>query len=106
MLMMLAWGAFVCGQEVASPETANAGDALQGVASPDATSQNAVLQGDPLRASSSQEETKKGLVAPCLEPPRLLRWQDYQGLFQSGHGILSLQQTVRFRFCNAEGALI
>lgn len=86
---MLAWGAFVCGQEVASPEHANAGDTLQDVVSPDAISQNAVLRGDPLRASPTQEETAKDFAAPCLEPPPLLGWQDYQGPLQKVVGVFA-----------------
>jgi hypothetical protein len=79
---MLAWGAFVCGHEVASPETANAGDALQGVASPDATSQNIVLRGDPLRASPSQEETAKDFAAPLPGAPAArIAVADFQFLY-------------------------
>jgi hypothetical protein len=32
-------------------------------------------------APLSQEETVKNPAAPCLEPPPLLRWQDYDGPF-------------------------
>jgi hypothetical protein len=30
----------------------------------------------------SLEQTQKNAAAPCVEPPPLLRWQDYQGKFQ------------------------
>lgn len=29
----------------------------------------------------SQEETKKSMAAPCVQPPPLVRWQDYEGKF-------------------------
>ena len=82
ILLALAWGALIRAQAVGSAENASVGDLVPGVALPDATSQNAVLQGEPLRASASQETTTKNLTAPCLEPPPLLKWEDYQGPFQ------------------------
>ena len=81
-MLTLPWGTFVRAQELGSPETAIAGDAVPGVALPDAPSQAAVLPGAPLPGSASQEETTKNAAAPCLEPPPLLRWQDYHGPFQ------------------------
>lgn len=62
---MVAWGTFVRAQEVASPETAVAGDALRSAPSPD-----------------SAQETTKDVAAPCLEPSPLLSWEDYHGPFQ------------------------
>ena len=83
ILLILAWGAFLCGQEIGSSETANAGDALQGVPSPDANLQNSVLPDYPLQTSVSRAETMKISSAPCVEPPpTLLSWQDYHGPFQ------------------------
>ena len=72
----------VDGQEVASPETAIVGGAPPGLALPDATLQDPVLPGAPLPGSVQQEETTKNTATPCLEPPPLLRWQDYHGPFQ------------------------
>jgi hypothetical protein len=69
-------------EEVASPETTIASDAAPGVALPDTTSQDSVLSGAPLPRTAGQEETTKNAATPCLEPPPLLRWQDYQGPFQ------------------------
>lgn len=59
-----------------------AGDALPGVASPDATPQDAVLPSAPLPSSARQDKTTKTAAAPCLEPAPLFGWQDYQGPFQ------------------------
>ena len=44
-------------------------------------------QSPPQRASSAatqifQEQTQKDLAAPCLEPPPLVRWENYQGKFK------------------------
>ena len=67
--------------EVASPEGAIANDA-PGVALADATLQDTVPPGAPWTGSAREEETTKNATASCLEPPPLLRWQDYQGPFQ------------------------
>jgi hypothetical protein len=66
IFLTLAWGTFVRAQEVASPETAFAVDALRSAPSPD----------------SAQEETTENVPAPCLQPPPLLSWKDYHGPFQ------------------------
>ena len=76
-------------QEVASPETAIVGAAPPGGALPDSTSQDAVLRGAPLPGSTRHEGTTKNAAAPCLEPPPLLRWQDYQGPFQKVVGVFA-----------------
>jgi len=68
-------------QEVASPKTAIVGDALPGVALPDATLQDPALPSAPLVDAVPQEEPTKNTATPCLEPPPLLRWQDYDGPF-------------------------
>jgi hypothetical protein len=65
ILLMLACGALRA-QEAASPQVANAGDALPGA----------------LTDFTSQAETTKKAATPCLEPAPLLRWQDYHGPFQ------------------------
>jgi hypothetical protein len=80
VLLTLAGSTFVRAQEVASPETVIAGDALPGVALPEA--QSGLLPGAPLPGSAWQQESTKNAVAPCLEPPPLLRWEDYQGPLQ------------------------
>ena len=64
-------------------------DVPPGVALPDATSQDAALPGAPLPGFAPHEETTKNAAAPCLEPPPLLRWQDYQGPFQKVVGIFA-----------------
>lgn len=51
----------------------------------DVPSQDAVLPGTPLRGPG-QEETTRNDTASCLEPPPLLRWQDYEGPFQKVAG--------------------
>ena len=78
-------------QQTASPETAIIPDALPGdvppgMALPHATSQDAASPGTP--GSAPHEETPNGPVR-CLEPPPLLRWQDYQGPFQKTVGIFA-----------------
>lgn len=42
-----------------------------------------------LPGSVRQEENTKSAAAPCLEPPPLLRWQDYQGPFQKVVGVFA-----------------
>ena len=37
---------------------------------------------EPASADPPQEETRQNVAAPCLEPPPLVRWQDYQGPLQ------------------------
>jgi hypothetical protein len=59
------------------------------VALPDATSRDVVLPGAPLPGPAPQEETTKNAALPCLEPPPLLRWQDYEGPFQKAVGIFA-----------------
>jgi hypothetical protein len=39
--------------------------------------------------SVRQEETTKNGTAPCVSPPPLLRWQDYQGPFQKTVGLFA-----------------
>ena len=76
-------------REIASPEKVIVSDALPGLALPDANSEDAVLPGAPSPGSARQEETPKNAAAPCLEPPPLLRWQDYQGPFQKVVGVFA-----------------
>ena len=70
ILLTLAWSTFLRAQEVASPETAIAACTAQR------------LYRRSLYRIPLQEETTKNVAAPCLEPPPLLRWQDYHGPFQ------------------------
>lgn len=37
----------------------------------------------------SREAVERNPVAPCLEPPPIVRWQDYQGKFQKSVGIFA-----------------
>jgi hypothetical protein len=36
----------------------------------------------PAPAGALPEETRRNIAAPCLEPPPLVKWQDYRGPFQ------------------------
>lgn len=40
------------------------------------------LQQSPAAQESLQEQTQKNATAPCVEPPPLVRWEDYQGKFE------------------------
>ncbi len=40
------------------------------------------LQQQPAAPEASQEQTRKNPVAPCVEPPPLIRWEDYHGKFE------------------------
>ena len=40
-------------------------------------------------AGALPEETRRNMVVPCLEPPPLVRWQDYQGPFRKVGGIFA-----------------
>ena len=81
VLLTLA-GTLLRAQEVVSADTAISADAASSVALVDATSQGAQSPDPPSPASSNQDETAKNPVVPCLEPPPVLRWRDYQGPFQ------------------------
>jgi len=61
ILLALGWGAFLQAQESASSDDGPA----------------------------SQEETVKNVARPCLDPPPLFSWQDYQGPFQKVVGALA-----------------
>jgi hypothetical protein len=89
ILLTLALGTLVDAQEVASPRTAIAGDALPVVVFPDATSPVAVLPAAPLLGSWSEAAAKKNAPAPCLEPPPVLSWEDYHGPFQKVLGVFA-----------------
>jgi len=43
----------------------------------------------PASSGALQEETRQSMVAPCLEPPPLARWQDYQGPFRKVGGLFA-----------------
>jgi hypothetical protein len=43
----------------------------------------------PAPVGAPREETRQNAVAPCLEPPPLVRWQDYQGPFRKMAGIFA-----------------
>jgi len=75
-------GTLLRAQEVVSADTAISADAASSDALVDATSQGAQTTDPPSPASSNQDETAKNPVVPCLEPPPVLRWRDYQGPFQ------------------------
>ena len=47
------------------------------------------LQAFSLTTETYQEETQRNLAAPCLEPPRLVRWADYQGKFGKISGMFA-----------------
>jgi hypothetical protein len=85
-ILLMLGSTFACAQEVASPEIATTSEALPQAALADATSRGAALVGAPLPGSVSQEETTKNAATPCLEPPPLLKWQDYHGPFQKVAG--------------------
>jgi len=44
---------------------------------------------EPVRVGALQEEARRNPVAPCLEPPPLVRWQDYHGPFQKAVGVFA-----------------
>lgn len=67
LLLTLAWGSFVRAQDVAPSEAA-----LRRVNRRDAD----------LPGSASQAQPPKNVAIPCLEPPPLLKWQDYHGPLQ------------------------
>ena len=46
-------------------------------------------QEPPVADPPAQEETKKNEAAPCLEPPPLLRWEDYEGPFRKAVGAIA-----------------
>jgi hypothetical protein len=43
----------------------------------------------PTSAGALPEETRKNSVAPCLEPPPLVSWEDYRGPFRKVGGIFA-----------------
>jgi hypothetical protein len=43
----------------------------------------------PALPAPRQEETQKNVAAPCIEPPPLVRWEDYQGPFNKAVGIFT-----------------
>jgi hypothetical protein len=69
-------------QEISSQEAAIVSEAPPIVALADALSQDAVLLGAPLSGAATQAERTTSGITPCLEPPPLLGWQDYQGPLQ------------------------
>jgi hypothetical protein len=44
---------------------------------------------DPASAAIRQEETRQNAVAPCLEPPPLVKWEDYRGPFRKAAGVFA-----------------
>jgi hypothetical protein len=82
ILLTLALGTWAGAQDVVSPKTAIAGGAALRVSLPDDPSPAATLPGTPLLGSASGAATKQDAPVPCLQPPPLLSWQDYQGPFQ------------------------
>ena len=43
----------------------------------------------PVPAVAPREETRRNPVAPCLEPPPLVRWDEYHGPFQKAEGVFA-----------------
>ena len=43
----------------------------------------------PAPAGAPQEETRRNPVAPCLEPPPLVKWEDYHGPFKKTVGMFA-----------------
>jgi hypothetical protein len=75
-------------QEVASAETAIANDAPSGADPADTTSRE-VLSGVPLPGSIQRQQATEPAAPSCLEPPPILKWQDYQGPFQKAVGVFA-----------------
>jgi hypothetical protein len=82
VLLTLAWGSLLPAQQIAPPDTAQGSNALHGVDLPDAVAQDTVLRVVPSPGPASQEEPLKNVAVPCMEPPPLLKWQDYHGPLQ------------------------
>ena len=76
IFLTIACGTFGRAQQIVSPD---AGNALPGVALPDAISHSAVLP-----RTAPQVGNTKNTSAPCTEPPPLLKWQDYHGPSKGG----------------------
>lgn len=49
----------------------------------------ASAQGSSSAAQRIEEETRQNAAAPCLEPPPLVSWDQYQGPFQKAVGVLA-----------------
>lgn len=79
ILLAFACGTFACAQEMVS----------------DDTSQAAQSMGVPLPSSAPQETTAKDVALPCMEPPPLLRWEDYRGPFQRVVGAFAQKLELR-----------
>ena len=43
----------------------------------------------PTAPQAIEEQTRRNVAAPCLEPPPLVRWEDYRGPFQKVVGTLA-----------------
>ena len=72
----------VDGREIAPEEKNIVGDIPPNDPPPSAALPDAASPAAPVPVSSGQQKTSNGTAAPCLEPPPLLRWQDYHGPFQ------------------------
>jgi len=81
--------ALVHGQEVVSADSGILGDTPSSIALVDTTPPGADLSDPPSPGSSNQDEAAKNPVVPCLEPPPVLKWQDYQGPFQKVVGVFA-----------------
>jgi hypothetical protein len=46
-------------------------------------------QEPPAPPASPQLETNKNVTAPCVEPPPIVRWEDYQGPFKKVVGVFA-----------------
>ena len=90
IFLTIACGTFGRTQQIVSPDAAIAGNALPGLELPDAISHSAVLP-----RTAPQVENTKNTSAPCLEPPPLLKWQDYHGPFQKVVGTFAMKLELK-----------
>jgi len=82
VLLTLTWGTFVQAQQFAPSVGTRADDVLPGPAPLDISLQGEILTRARLSGSESQQESTDVAPAVCMEPPPLLRWEDYHGPFQ------------------------
>jgi len=54
-----------------------------------ALSQNGLDTQQPIPTGAPQEETRRNVTAPCLEPPPLVKWEDYHGSLKKAEGIFA-----------------
>lgn len=81
-LLILAWGPFAGAQQFAPFADARVGGVLPVPSPLDTSSQGEISTRTLLSDPESQQESANVAPASCLEPPPLLRWEDYHGPFQ------------------------